>query len=151
MRRLLLILVTSTVMVGLGLAQTEKSESPPVLSAAAPVYPQLAILSATGGDVSVKVKVNKTGQVISTKLIEGHKLLQSAALEAARRWRFEQGIDHREAQLVFSFRVMPKETSPADLTSIFRPPYAVEVRRTIPDIPPDYEKRTQTKNSPASR
>lgn len=55
-----------------------------------PAYPPAAKAVRAGGTVSVAVKINKNGDVISAKAISGHPLLQSAAEEAARKAKFNQ-------------------------------------------------------------
>ena len=135
MQRAILILAITATLGLLTAAQVQESTPMKVEAATAPIYPQLAILSATGGDVVVQVKINAEGDVTSAKVVDGHKLLREASLNAARQWRFSSGEAGREAQLTFSFRVMPKNTSQIELTPIFKPPYRVEVRRVIPEIP----------------
>jgi TonB family protein len=135
MQRAILILAIA---VTLGLspsAQVQENAPLKIEAAIAPIYPQLAILSATGGDVVVQVKINAGGYITSAKVVDGHKLLREASLNAARRWQFSSGEAGREVQLTFSFRVMPKNTPQIELTPIFKPPYKVEVRRVIPEIP----------------
>jgi TonB family protein len=138
MGKLLFTLLASVVLACLALAQNSKPEEPRLVTAVAPAYPQLALLSATSGEVIVDVKIGDKGDVLSAVAKEGHKLLRQAAEETARRWQFDTGGIQRTVQVVFAFRVMPKGTPAAELTTIFRAPYRVEVRRTIPDIAPDY-------------
>lgn len=135
MQRAILILAITATLGFLTAAQVQENAPIKIEAATAPIYPQLAILSATGGDVVVQVKINADGQVTSAKVVEGHKLLQEASLNAARRWQFSSGGVGREVRLTFSFQVMPKNTPQIELTPIFKPPYRVEVRRIIPEIP----------------
>lgn len=133
MKRTILVLAITTTLALLTSAQVHHT-SPSIEAATSPVYPQIALLSATGGDVVVQVHIGANGQVISAKVIEGPKLLQEASLDAAHRWSFSSGEAGREAQLTFSFRVMPKTTAQIELTPVFKPPYKVEVRGVVPEI-----------------
>lgn len=58
------------------------------LSQVKPEYPMLARTSGVSGDVQVEVLIGEDGRVVSTKVVAGHTLLQRAALEAARQWKF---------------------------------------------------------------
>ena len=105
------------------------------LEAVAPIYPMLAVYSDTSGAVTIKATINKVGAVISATTIEGHVFLKSSALDAAKKWRFEPGNEKRTVNLVFVFRIMPKETPAENLATRFQAPWQVEVRRVIPESP----------------
>jgi TonB family protein len=111
-------------------AQGEKAS---LVEAVAPAYPLVAVYSSTGGQVKVKLVIDKSGAVTAVDVVEGHKLLASAAAEAARKWRFTAGSVESEATVVFSFRILPKGASDSDLAARFRPPFEMEVRRIIPE------------------
>jgi hypothetical protein len=111
----------------------ELNQQPRLIEAIAPVYPMLTVYSATTGDVSVRVEIEKSGAVSVATAIDGHKLLQPAAESAAKQWRFEPGISSQEARLIFSFRILPKEATETELSTRFRSPYNIEVRRVIPE------------------
>ncbi|MCL4853535.1 MAG: TonB family protein [Bryobacteraceae bacterium] len=104
-----------------------------LVEAVAPVYPLVAAYSSTGGQVKVKLVIDRSGAVTAANVVEGHKLLAAAAVEAARKWRFTASSGETEATIVFSFRIVPKGTSDADLATRFRSPLEIEVRRIIPD------------------
>lgn len=54
-----------------------------------PEYPGLAKATRTQGDVVVELMISEDGNVISAHVVSGHPLLQAAALDAARRWKFK--------------------------------------------------------------
>lgn len=109
-------------------------EQPAVVMAVAPDFPPTAVASNTSGKLVIEVQVNTTGMVTEAKVVEGHALFRAAKkfYEAtARRWRFaaaSEGAGLRTARLTFVFKIMSKDTPPDELTSIFMPPYQVEVR-----------------------
>ena len=54
-----------------------------------PVYPDLARKMNLAGSVKVQVVVAPNGTVKEAKVMGGHPVLATAALEAVRKWRFE--------------------------------------------------------------
>ena len=54
-----------------------------------PVYPDLARKMNLAGTVKVQVVVLPNGTVKDAKVVGGHPVLATAALEAIRKWRFE--------------------------------------------------------------
>ncbi|HZG54086.1 MAG TPA: energy transducer TonB [Pyrinomonadaceae bacterium] len=53
-----------------------------------PTYPAIAKAAGAQGPVSVEIVVGETGDVEAAKAASGHPLLQQAAVEAARQWKF---------------------------------------------------------------
>jgi len=53
-----------------------------------PVYPPVAKAAGAQGPVAVGIVINEAGEVESAKAISGHPLLQAAAVDAAKEWRF---------------------------------------------------------------
>ena len=57
-----------------------------------PVYPELAKRTRLAGEVSVEVIISPEGRVESVRVVSGHPMFVQAAVDAARRWRFEPTI-----------------------------------------------------------
>ena len=53
-----------------------------------PAYPRVAILAGVQGDVVVDCVIGPDGKVYEAKIISGNPLLQQAALDAVRQWRY---------------------------------------------------------------
>lgn len=53
-----------------------------------PTYPAIAKAAGAQGPVTVQIVVNEAGDVESAKANSGHPLLQQAAVDAARQWKF---------------------------------------------------------------
>lgn len=53
-----------------------------------PVYPHLAKLSRVGGIVILQVTVDEEGDVSDIKILRGHPLLEEAAVQAVRQWKY---------------------------------------------------------------
>ena len=75
-----------------------------------PRYPEMAKRSGVQGPVQVLITIDETGQVVEATVINGNPLLRSAALEAARRWRFSPTLLSRVAVrvqgvLTFDFKL----------------------------------------------
>lgn len=58
------------------------------LTRVTPEYPKLAA-SRVAGDVVVELLIDEKGNVESVRVVSGHALLQQAAIEAARQWKFK--------------------------------------------------------------
>jgi TonB family protein len=65
------------------------ADSPDVLSRPSePVYPPLAEQMKLEGSVTLRVKIDKNGNVVDTQVLSGPEILATAAREAVRHWRF---------------------------------------------------------------
>ena len=103
-----------------------------VLEAAAPSYPALAAAANVSGKVTVEVHVTEGGTVDRVGALDGHVLLRAEAEAAARRWRF-QSVGDATLRLQFVFTLLPSKTQRQELLTIFRPPYEVEIRQSMPE------------------
>jgi TonB family protein len=65
---------------------------PKLIKSAAPAYPALARTQRVSGDVQVDALVDKTGNVEAVKVLSGPLLLQRAAAEAIREWKYTPGV-----------------------------------------------------------
>jgi len=70
------------------------------------VYPELARKMNITGTVKVEVVVAPNGTVKDAKVIGGHPVLATAALEAVRKWRFEPTA--MESSGVVDFKFAPR-------------------------------------------
>jgi len=67
-------------------ADTRKSvKTPP------PAYPAIALKMKIEGTVKMDVTIEPNGSVADVKVVSGHQLLVSAAIEAVKKWRYEPG------------------------------------------------------------
>jgi protein TonB len=69
----------------------------------APVYPDLARKMNIVGTVKVQVTVLPNGTVKEARVVGGHPVLTSAALDAARKWRFEPAAGESSGVIDFKF------------------------------------------------
>jgi protein TonB len=53
-----------------------------------PIYPPIAIATRTGGTVVLAAIISKTGAIENLRVVSGPAILQQAALDAVRRWRY---------------------------------------------------------------
>jgi TonB family protein len=72
-----------------------------------PTYPELAKRMSISEAVKVLVTVLPNGTVKEAKLLGGHPVLANAALDAARKWRFEAGPE--ESTRIVEFRFDPNQ------------------------------------------
>jgi TonB family protein len=68
-----------------------------------PEYPDLARKMNLTGTVKVAVVVAPNGTVKEAKVVGGHPVLAGAALDAARKWRFEPAAVETSGVLEFKF------------------------------------------------
>jgi protein TonB len=59
------------------------------LSCPQPTFPSLAKTAVVSDTVVLSVVVEKDGNVRDVRVTRGHQLLQQAAVDAVRRWRFK--------------------------------------------------------------
>jgi TonB family protein len=75
-----------------------------VKSKGAPIYPELARKMNIAGTVKVEIVIAPNGSVKSAKAIGGHPLLIDAALDAAKKYKFEPGGEETTTQIAFDFK-----------------------------------------------
>jgi TonB family protein len=68
-----------------------------------PSYPELARKMNIVGTVKVEVVVSPSGTVKDARVVGGHPVLASAALDAARKWRFEAASVETTGIIDFKF------------------------------------------------
>ena len=69
----------------------------------APVFPELARRMNITGVVKVQITVATNGSVKNIKLVGGHPVLATAAMNAVKRWRFETGPQASTGMVEFRF------------------------------------------------
>lgn len=79
---------------------------PEILFKLDPIYPEQAREKGTSGVVTLKVRVNEQGLVEAVKLLFSIPLLDQAAIDAVKQWKFDPKIINNEAvPVVFSVKV----------------------------------------------
>jgi TonB family protein len=68
-----------------------------------PSYPELARKMNITGAVKIEVTVAPNGSVKEARVVGGHPVLASAALDAAKRWRFEPAPAESTGVIEFKF------------------------------------------------
>lgn len=115
-------------------AQSEEA-GPQVVQAYSAIYPNVAAAARASGSVVVEAKVDSSGKVTSTSIVEGIPLLGVAAEKSARRWVFTpEDAKTRTVRLTFTFKLMSDDAPADELLPIFLPPYQIEVRRALPKV-----------------
>lgn len=75
-----------------------------VKSKVAPIYPDLAKRMAVTGKVKIEVVITPEGKVKATRVIGGHPLLVSPAVDAVKEWKFSPATDETTQIVVFEFK-----------------------------------------------
>lgn len=68
-----------------------------------PVYPELAHKMNITGTVKIEVVVAPSGTVKDARVVGGHPVLATAALDAAKKWRFEPAVTESTGIIEFKF------------------------------------------------
>jgi len=68
-----------------------------------PLYPELARRMNLVGTVKIEVVVAPNGAVKDARVVGGHPVLANAALEAAKKWRFEPAAGESSGIIDFKF------------------------------------------------
>ena len=68
-----------------------------------PVYPELARKMNLVGTVKIEVVVAPNGTVKDARVVGGHPVLAGAALDAAKKWRFEPASAESSGVIDFKF------------------------------------------------
>jgi len=75
-----------------------------------PIYPELAHKMNITGTVKIEVVVAPNGTVKDARVVGGHPVLAQAALDAARKWRFEPATT--ESSGIIDFKFEPRLMAP---------------------------------------
>jgi len=84
-----------------GLAQDSFDRK--VKSKVAPAYPEIARKMGLSGTVKLQLVVAPNGTVKETKVIGGHPILVTAAVDAVKKWRFETTSAESTGTVEFRF------------------------------------------------
>ena len=91
---------------GQGQTQTQDSDNEIVRRAKTkvqPVYPDLARKMNLSGTVKIAVVIAPNGTVKEAKIVGGHPVLAGAALDAAKKWKFEPASVETSGVVDFKF------------------------------------------------
>ncbi|HEX8163963.1 MAG TPA: energy transducer TonB [Pyrinomonadaceae bacterium] len=122
-------------------AHTSPTGEISVVTAVAPLYPPLILRGSQISDkepATVSVRIDEQGNVTSAQAVGGGTFFRRPAEKAARQWRFvpsESGEKVRTAKIIFVFRIMPPNTPPEELGTVFTPPNLVEIRSEYFKVP----------------
>ena len=103
----LLILLTMSSLTGLIQAGAQQAPNEEIVRRAKvkvqPVYPELAHKMNITGTVKIEVVVAPSGTVKDARVVGGHPVLATAALDAAKKWRFEPASTESTGIIEFKF------------------------------------------------
>jgi len=78
-----------------------------VKSRVAPIYPEIAKRMKIEGEVKLEATVDADGKVKNVKAVTGNRVLQVAAEDAVRKWRFETGTGDTLVVVAVNFAINP--------------------------------------------
>ncbi len=76
-----------------------------VKSRVAPVYPPIAMRMHITGEVQLQATVDADGKVKDVKAMSGNRMLENAAEDAVRRWKFEPGTGDSVVNVALNFQL----------------------------------------------
>lgn len=95
-------------------AEQEKKQEVKVVHRVEPVYPGEARRTGIQGKVVVAATIETTGEVSDARAVSGHRLLNQAAIDAMKKWRFSNTYDGPVTlEITFEFH----ESTPTDDSS----------------------------------
>ena len=104
---LTLAIVGGSVRMGAQAQQSQQAPSDEILrrakSKVQPQYPDLARKMNIAGTVKIQVVVAPSGAVKDAHIVGGHPVLATAALDAAKKWRFEPASSESSGVIDFKF------------------------------------------------
>jgi protein TonB len=68
-----------------------------LISSASPAYPESAKAAGVQGVVLLQAQISKDGVVEDLRVISGHVLLNDAAIQAVRQWRYRPQVINGQA------------------------------------------------------
>ena len=102
-----LLVLTSAVIVGTVQVGAQQAQSEEIIrrakSKVQPAYPDLARKMNIAGTVKIEVVVAPNGLVKGARVVGGHPVLATAALDAAKKWRFEPAPAESSGIIDFKF------------------------------------------------
>ena len=102
-----LAVVTVIGTLGLGQAGAQAPQSEDITrrakSKVQPFYPELARKMKITGNVKIEVTVSPNGSVKEARIVGGHPVLASPALDAAKKWRFDPAPGESTGVIEFKF------------------------------------------------
>ncbi|MGO9088521.1 MAG: energy transducer TonB [Terriglobales bacterium] len=103
----LLALVSLFLVVGPGQVGAQQAQNEEIVRRAKikvqPTYPELARKMNITGTVKIEVVVAPNGTVKDARVVGGHPVLAGAALDAAKKWRFEPAPGESSGIIDFKF------------------------------------------------
>ena len=103
----LLVVLTLAMTVGPICVRAQQTQTDEIVrrakSKVQPAYPELARKMNITGTVKIEVVVAANGTVKEARVVGGHPVLANAALEAARKWRFEPAAAESTGVIDFKF------------------------------------------------
>ncbi len=103
----LLALLSLVSMVGVARPQAQQAQDVEIVRRAKnkvqPIYPDLARKMNIAGTVKIEVVVAPNGTVKDARIVGGHPVLANAALDAAKKWRFEPAAGESSGVIDFKF------------------------------------------------
>jgi TonB family protein len=116
------------ILLAFGCARLMSAQEPIPVEVAVPSFPKIPPGAEESGDVQIEVSIGTSGEVVGAKVVSGPQRLRTAALLAAKQWRFRPQEKSTKAWVItFAFIYRAGVGDPPSVASLFKPPNRVEV------------------------
>lgn len=85
----------------------QAGEDRAVKSRVPPVYPEIAKRMHVSGEVKLEATVDAQGKVKDVKAVSGNRILEGAAEDAVRLWKFAPGNGDATVEVTVNFALVP--------------------------------------------
>ena len=100
-----------------------------VKEALAHQYPPIAVAVRVQGTVEVRVEIDSDGAVVKAEAIKGPAMLQTSAIQAAKKWKFASDPATNRVSVVKFIYLLGSEDDPDETQTVFLPPDAIKISR----------------------
>jgi len=105
-------------------------QAPPpvaVKEAYAPQYQPIPIVARVEGTVVVRVEIGSDGAVVKAEAIKGPAMLQTSAIQAAKKWKFAGDPATNRVSILKFIYSLTSEDAPDETQTVFLPPDAIRI------------------------
>jgi TonB family protein len=103
-----------------------------VKEAVAPQYPPIAVAARVQGTVEVRIEIGSDGTVVKAEAIKGPAMLQTSAIQAAKKWKFAGDPETNRVSVARFIYLLGAEDDPDDTQIAFLPPDAIRISHRPP-------------------
>ena len=105
-----------------------------VKEALAPQYPPIAVAVRVQGTVEVRIEIESGGAVVKAEAIKGPAMLQTSAIQAAKKWKFASDPATNRVSVIKFIYLLGSEDDQDETQTVFLPPDAIRISHRPPKV-----------------